>query len=257
MLHESARVIGDDDDDDERLKVLSLSQTQTQPASMQSQKLFNFGGLGIYSTTNPKVVRGMTSWKVAKVGVDRRRAVELALRKEEEQLLDEPLRSNHVWMRQRSAIEGPTKGVGFEWVRVEMKLFNGGTVELLQTTPKPRKLLITLQKCSAEARNPKIESDVDNKVQSMTFNFGYDEIRYDDARLHAGLLRPESAHKYFHTTRNLPEAEFALMPRAHGALKSIAVEDKSSDEMLSRELKMWSISPMIISLSLFVCTVVP
>jgi len=78
--------------------------------------------------------------------------VELALQEKRKKLLHHPIRSSHVWMRQHAPIDGPKKGQGYDWVRVECRLFPEGTVELLQRMPKVQKI-ITLQECSAEARN--------------------------------------------------------------------------------------------------------
>ena len=78
--------------------------------------------------------------------------MELALREKRKKLLHHPIRSSHVWLRQNAPIDGPKKGQGYDWVRVECRLFPEGTVELLQRMPKVQKI-ITLQECSAEARD--------------------------------------------------------------------------------------------------------
>jgi hypothetical protein len=177
-------------------------------------------GMGIFDTTNPKVPR-KKPWKD---GVDRRRAIELALREKEKELLHHPIRSTHVWLRQQAPIDGPKRGLGYDWVRVECRLFKEGTLELQQRAPMLRKI-ISLSHCSAEARNAAAESEVDNKVQAMKFNFRYEEIRYDDPRLHSALLRPASAH----TKKCSPEAEFVVMPLSPDAVIDILEDGEGKD----------------------------
>ena len=185
--------------------------------------------MGIWGTTNPKKPK-KRPWAH---GVERRRQIELALREKEQKLFVKPMRSSHVWMRQQNAIDGPKKGRGHAWVRVEIRLFEGGTVELLQRAPTLRKL-ITLQECSAEARNFEARSDIDNKVQLMTYTCRYEELRYNDTRLHTALLRPSSAL----TKKSSPEAEFVFMPRTSDAVIEVdqygAGRDGGMEEIVLR-----------------------
>ena len=91
--------------------------------------------------------------------------MELALREKRKQLLHQPIRSAHVWMRQNAPIDGPKKGQGHDWVRVECRLFPEGMVELLQRMPKVQKI-ITLQECSAEARSTAGDASYDEQYEA-------------------------------------------------------------------------------------------
>lgn len=178
-------------------------------------------GMGIFDTTNPKVPR-KKPWKD---GVERRRAIELSLREKEKQLLHQPIRSTHVWLRFKAPIDGPKKGMGHDWVRVECRLFKEGTLELVQRAPVLRKI-ISLAECTAEARSTAALSELDNRVQAIKFNFRYEEIRYDDARLHSALLRPTTAH----TPKNcLYEAEFVVFPLSPDAVIDILEDGCGKD----------------------------
>jgi hypothetical protein len=90
-------------------------------------------------------------------------------------------------------------------------------MELLQ--PNFRRI-ISLKECDAAALSAKSYSESDNKIQAMKFNFRYDEIRYNDARMHSSLL---------HSVRSSPECDFVIIPRSHDAVIDVVAGDVGMD----------------------------